>query len=296
MSMRFPRSLQLPLIAAFAVIGTAAQSAVKYNYEYKCPETVIVNYCRNDGGQKVHEDDNYCSVEYPDRPRRVPTIPVSRSVVRSVLAVELKNCKGPAADDPAIAKAVAAKVDTEVFGIQLGDPFTLPACQMFQIGGAGLQTCHAALDDMLAKFARPGGLNPDPVDIKTVYLATDKCPSWVNQCTLVVRSYAGRVGFIGVFTKGPGVDAQVRNVLEEKYGGWSLKNDATVVPGNTDRQPFKITQYWWNLPGLYIHYQPVWSTDDGETPNIREGLIRIETETSRKLRLADEAKIPKPKM
>jgi hypothetical protein len=283
------------MVAGLAV--TSAAQAVKYNYEYKCPETVVVRYCRNDEGQKVNELDNHCMVEYPDRPRNVATIPFFRSVVKNDLAVELKNCKGPAAADPAIAKASAAKVDTGVFGIQLGDPFTLPACPMFQLGGAGRQTCYSAMVDQVGAIARQGG-GPDvmPANLKTVYLAADNCPSWVNECTLVVQSFEGKVGYIGVFTKGPGVDTVVREALAEKYGKWSLANDVTVTPGDANKRVFKTTQYWWNLPGLYIHYQPVWEAADGSVPDIREGLIRIETETARKAKAADAAKRPKPKM
>lgn len=103
--MRFPRSFQLPLLVFAAVMFEPAQSAVKYGYEYKCPETVVVSYCRNDSEPKVHEDDNRCMVEYPDRPRNVPTIAFFRSVVKSELERDLKDCTGAAASDPAIAKA-----------------------------------------------------------------------------------------------------------------------------------------------------------------------------------------------
>jgi len=278
------------MVAAFTV--TSAAQAVKYNYEYKCPETVIVRYCRNDSGQKVHELDNYCHVEYPDRPRRMSEIAVFRSVVKGDLAVELKNCKGPVPSDPAIAKAAAAKVDTEVFGIQLGDPFSVPACPMF--GPAGLQTCYSALDEQLGGLAR--GPNEPAPNFRTVRLATDKCPSWVSQCMLVVELFEGKVGYVGVFTKGPSVDKIVQDVLAEKYGKWSLSRGATINPGSTEKPSFRVTEYWWNLPGLYIHYEPVRAGPEGVTADIRSGLIRIETETGRKARADEAAKRLKPKM
>lgn len=279
------------MVIAFTV--TSAAQAVKYNYEYKCPETVIVYYCRNDSGQKVHELDNYCQVEYPDRPRRMPEIAVFRSVVKADLAIELKNCRGPAPSDPAIAKAAAAKIDTEVFGIQLGDPFAVPACPMFQVG-AGRETCFSGLDGQLAELARRP--NEPPVNLKTVYLGADKCPSWVSDCMLVVEPFDGKVGYVGVFTKGPSVDKIVQGVLAEKYGKWSLSRGGTINPGSTEKPSFRITEYWWNLPGLYIHYQPVRYGPDGVTADIRSGLIRIENETGRKAGAADAAKKPKPKM
>jgi len=281
----------LVLTVAVSAITSAAQ-AVKYDYEYKCPETVVVRYCRNDKGQPVHELDNHCMVEYPDRPRSVATIPFFRSVVKNDLAVELKNCKGPAASDPAIAKASAAKVDTEVFGIQLGELFSVPACPMF--GPAGAQTCFSGMDELLGGLARAP--NEPPANYRTVRLATDKCPSWVSQCTLVVQSFEGKVGYIGVFTKGPGVDAAVREALTEKYGRWQTSKVGTVTPKDAGRRIFDVVQLFWTLPGLYVNYQPVWYTAEGETPNVNEGLIRIETETARKARAADAAKQPKPKM
>ncbi len=71
---------------------------VKYNYQYKCGnERVEVFYCRNDNGQPVPEIDNFCNVEYPDRPRRMADIAVFASVRKSDLAKQLASCTGPAA-------------------------------------------------------------------------------------------------------------------------------------------------------------------------------------------------------
>lgn len=271
---------------------------LKYNYQYQCGnERVEVFYCRNDRGQPVPESDNRCHVEYPDRPRRVESIAVFASVLKSDLARQLANCAGPAASDPSIAKAVKAKVDTAVFGIQLGDPLSLPACPMFQVGGAGMQTCYSSIVDLVGDMARQlGGNNTVPANIKTVYLGANECPSWVNECTLAVALYDGKVGAVSVFTKGPGVDRTVREVLVEKYGKWKYSRTGTVTPGNADKADIQIVSSYWELPGLFVLYQPIWYDDDGHAPNIREGLVRVETETAAKLRASAKSKAPKPKM
>lgn len=286
------------LYVACALITSAQAFEVKYNYPYTCGnERVEVFYCRNDRGQPVHESDNFCHVEYPDRPRRMESIAVFASVLKSDLAKQLVNCAGPAASDPSIAKAVKAKVDTAVFGIQLGDPLSLPACPMFQVGGAGMQTCYSSMVDMVSDVARQfGGTSTIPVNIKTVYLGVNECPSWVNECTLAVALYDGKVGAVSVFTKGPGVDRTVREVLAEKYGKWKYSRTGTVTPGNADKADIQIVSSYWELPGLFIQYQPIWYDDDGHAPNLREGLVRVETETAAKLRSSAKSKAPKPKM
>lgn len=288
----------LKLFAACGANAFAQTSTVKYGYEYKCPETVVVRYCRNDDGQKVHESQNFCMVEYLDRPRRVESIAVFASVLKSDLAAQLKPCTGPAASDPAIAKAQAAKVDTTVFGIQLGDPFSVPACPMFQIGSAGVNTCYATLVDQVADMARLLIAEPNavPATVKTVYLGVNECPSWVNECTLVVTLYEGKVGAVGIFTKGPAVDKPVRAALAEKYGKWKYSQGASVTPGDPTKEKISVMESYWELPGLYIQYQPIWSDVDGNAPNLREGIIRVETETAKKARAAAAAKAPKPKM
>lgn len=168
---------------------------------------------------------------------------------------------------------------------------------MLQLGGAGMQTCYSVLTDMASDMARQfGGASTIPANIKTVYLGVNECPTWVNECTLAVTLYDGKVGAVSVFTKGPGVDRTVREVLAEKYGKWKYSQTATVTPNDADKAKIKIVTSYWELPGLYIQYQPIWSDEDGHTPDIREGIIRVETETAAKLRASAKSKAPKPKM
>lgn len=68
-------------------------STIQYG-SYVCGnERVEVFYCRNDRGQPVPEIDNSCAVEYPDRPRRNPSFPVSAAVRKSDLVKQLATCK-----------------------------------------------------------------------------------------------------------------------------------------------------------------------------------------------------------
>ena len=79
-----------------AAIPLVAQQSFKYNVEYICgKERVVVYYCRNDRGQQVSALDNYCHVEYPDRPRRMAEIAVFASVLQSDVAAQLKTCTDP---------------------------------------------------------------------------------------------------------------------------------------------------------------------------------------------------------
>ncbi len=75
--------------------GPSARPASTIQYgSYVCGnERVEVFYCRNDRGQPVPEIDNSCAVEYPDRPRRNPSFPVSAAVLKSDLVKQLATCK-----------------------------------------------------------------------------------------------------------------------------------------------------------------------------------------------------------
>ena len=289
--------LQFSVLVAAATLSVAAQAKIKYGSEYKCGnERVVVFYCRNDpgndGGRPVHESENYCAVEYPDRPRANPQFPVSGSVVRSDLLKQLSSCTAAPSSDPAVAKAQGAKIDTVVFGIELGEPFGLPKCPLLQVG-SGLKTCYSTLEDEIAGLIA-GPASPSPAS-RTVFLGVNECPSWVNGCKLVVTNFDRKVGIVDVYTKGPSVDTMVVAALKEKYGKFQgLITERTVTPGDSQRAPFKVTLLTWALPGLTVAYEPVWA-DDGHTPNIDEGIIRVETETARKARVA-APKTPKPKM
>jgi hypothetical protein len=81
--------------ARAGAVGPSVPTASTIQYgSYVCGnERVEVFYCRNDRGQPVPEIDNSCAVEYPDRPRRNPSFPVSAAVLKSDLVKQLATCK-----------------------------------------------------------------------------------------------------------------------------------------------------------------------------------------------------------
>lgn len=88
-------SATAPGNARAGAAGPSARPASTIQYgSYVCGnERVEVFYCRNDRGQPVPEVDNSCAVEYPDRPRRNPSFPVSAAVLKSDLVKQLATCK-----------------------------------------------------------------------------------------------------------------------------------------------------------------------------------------------------------
>ena len=91
----------LPVLFGLLLLAESsvtAQQSFKYNVEYKCgTERIVVKYCRNDNGQQVPPDQNYCQVEFPDRPRRVAEIAVFASMLRSEISSRLQSCSDPTA-------------------------------------------------------------------------------------------------------------------------------------------------------------------------------------------------------
>jgi tetratricopeptide (TPR) repeat protein len=86
----------LSITSAVTTAQVQQTPSFKRGVEYKCGnERVVVYSCRNDSGSPVNEGDNYCNVEYPDRPRRLPEIAVFALVLKSEIAAKLKSCIDP---------------------------------------------------------------------------------------------------------------------------------------------------------------------------------------------------------
>jgi hypothetical protein len=207
---------------------------------------------------------------------------------------------GPAVD-PSIAKARAAKVDTRVFGIPLGEPLRLPTCQI--LGGlfspGGLQanpTCitdTSGATDLIAAFL-PGALDAI-ANVTTIELNADSCPGWMSVCTVPATLDAGNLVRVDLTTKGRDVEQTTGAELRGKYGPPTSTVRGTVTPdvGN----PFPVTDLIWSLPGLRVEYQPVRRVEGTDSRvKTNEGLVRIETEAAYQRRQSDIKEQARPKL
>ncbi|MBS1851782.1 MAG: tetratricopeptide repeat protein [Acidobacteria bacterium] len=88
-----------------------AQTTLQYGVQYKCGERFTVFYCRSDDQSRdafpVQPQDDYCKVEYPDRPSN-PGFVYEGSELRGDLIKKLQACAAIKAAPPA-AKAPPAK-------------------------------------------------------------------------------------------------------------------------------------------------------------------------------------------
>ena len=242
----------LVFIGAIQLMGQAPP--FKYGVEYVCKkdqatERVVVRYCRRDSdrpGEKTHDLDNFCMVEYLDRPTSMPNIPLYISMLQSEIAAELKSCKDPAtgkppegnasttvkarATDTSIAKALAAKVDINILGMRFGEPLRLGDCP-FLLPGPLKQNCFPALSDLvssLAKELETEDLASD--DVKRVTLTASNCPSWVKDCTAYVTVHNGRLDGVSLLTNGRNALNTVTKDLTAKYGKPTSMTPKTFKP------------------------------------------------------------------
>jgi hypothetical protein len=203
--------------------------------------------------------------------------------------------------DPSIAKARAAKVDTRVFGIPLGEPLRLPKCDplgnLFAPGGPKPSpTCltDTSGGDLLAAFLPPE-LTAANNNFATIELHADSCPAWMSSCTVTATLLEGNLARVVLSTKGRGVEQVTGNELRGKYGPPTSTIAGTVTPdvGN----PFNVTDLVWSLPGLRVEFQPVKkSEDDPSRVKTTEGVVIIETESAYQLRQSEIKEQSKPKL
>jgi hypothetical protein len=207
-------------------------------------------------------------------------------------------------NDPSIAKARAAKVDTTALGMQLGEPLRMPDCP--QVSLATIlnplalntnQDCRNSSEglDQLAEVLTGVKSNKVPGEgTETVQLSEDHCPSWVDGCTAYVTLHNNSIVFVGVYTKGRNVAKTVTNELIEKYGKPTRVVLGEVTPdvGNA----FKISEPEWTLPGLRVEYEIVIRTENEDRIETNRGIVRIMTESEYQRRLAEKAKPVKRKL
>jgi hypothetical protein len=203
------------------------------------------------------------------------------------------------AADPSIAKARAAKVDTRVLGMLLGEPVQVPTCASIFESKTCLQeeppaelvnsitSMFGIEDTSTAEDKRSTG--------RAVRLSGDDCPAWMSGCNARLLIYDGRLVAVDLSTKGHTVDQVVARELREKYGPPTLSHSIVVTPhvGNA----FTANNLEWKLPGLHVMYDVVIKgAAEGEVTNTEVGDVGIETEAAYERRMAKENQKPKPKL
>ena len=186
--------------------------------------------------------------------------------------------------DPDIVKAKAAKVDTNVLGMELGNPLPFKACP-FMVLNLG-ENCVEDRAENAGLFGALMGtitsqVKVDP-EIRTVHLVEDSCPSWAV-CAVYVRVRDDRIVGVYVLTKGRNVERSTTNELIAKYGRPIGFNVSTITPdvGN----PFKVSSPEWLLAGIHVEYEVIQKMDDGGRVNLDNGVVRIELASAYKRRM-----------
>jgi hypothetical protein len=189
--------------------------------------------------------------------------------------------KGPPSD-PSIAKAKASGMSTTVFGLELGEPLSLPTC-----AGGLLQmdtrTCvvdqhsgpGAGFIDFLTSAA-PSAPKEDP-NVFAIHLDENHCPAWVAvSCQAQVLLHDGVVVAIAVSTKGRNVENSVKAELKTKYGSPNMTIDGKITPdvGNA----FDVHEPLWLGRGIRVEYQVVIHNETGV--DISSGWVRVISETA----------------
>ena len=195
--------------------------------------------------------------------------------------------------DPSIARARAAKVDTTVFGLQLGDPLKLPQCGGGGLFGALTQTkvtCVAG-DDVVgfavALIAEATG-DAQLGELVHISLPADRCPAWMSGCTAIGVIENGRLMAISAVTDGPGVEQAAAKELRAKYGTRVTAQQRIITP-DSGAAKFDVWDLSWDFDGLHVQYLPVYA-------NVKQGLLRIETDPIYQKRMAAEKEAVRPKL
>src|SRR6266851_1999445 len=118
--------------------------------------------------------------------------------------------KGPGAPDPSIAKAYAAKVDTKVLGMALGEPVQVPTCDSMFESKTCLQDEPPSefFDAIASMFNVKSTATADEMreTARAVRLSADDCPSWMSGRYARLLLYDGRLVAVSIETKGHAVD------------------------------------------------------------------------------------------
>jgi len=309
----------LNVVAAFLSLGSfvslaGAQNAptLQVNVPYRCPDgsEMVATRCEIKGGTEV------CVVQRSANGKPLGEISMPKAQAAAVaLVCSLPGAAAPQAPfseppvakpatppppqqavrtgppDPSIAKARAARVDTKVLGIQLGESLQLPKC-------TSLFGTETTCVQNLSALEKAFGVDDDAGNrqqTSPLELSQDACPAWSQDCSGAVMTYDGRVVAVSIATKGHTVDAAVAQDLRAKYGPPTSATPIAVTPrvGN----PFKATNLEWFLPGLHVIYEVAQKGENaGEITNTERGSIGVETEAAYQRRIAAQKAKPHPSL
>lgn len=196
-------------------------------------------------------------------------------------------------NDPSIAKAREAHVDTTVYGLQVGEPLRLPTCPSGtgRPGAAPVPATCFYEEDALSRDLGEifGGDANEPVrdpheTWRTVYVR--------NGPRLFALLYDGLLATVHLDTGGINDDPGVSKELRQKYGPPTVVKPITYTPriGNA----LKADDLEWRLPGLHVEYSA--ALKKGTTViSVDGGSVTIETEAAYQRRLAIENEKEKSK-
>lgn len=189
--------------------------------------------------------------------------------------------------DPSVVQARAANVDTKVFGMQLGEPISLPDCGLW--GTLIVKTtCRGGFEGLVNDVLEMAG-DAKLADAVSIRLATESCPTtWMPDCTATASVIDGRLAGVVVQPPGSRVKDAVAKELMTKYGRPTLAKQRTITPLEAG-SPFDVVDLEWDLPGLHVEYKVVDET-------VYVGTVRIETGTLYQRRMASEQEAAKPKL
>jgi len=191
--------------------------------------------------------------------------------------------------DPSVAKARAANVDTKVFGLQLGEPVSLPACGLLGMVATS-SNCLVSSEISGIASALIGAMSSDgnAPELAIIQLTANNCPTWMSECRIIGTLDNGRLISAAVHPDGHKVEKDVAQELRGKYGTRFSAQQRFITPDNGSAK-FEVWDLTWEFPGMRVEYRVVEET-------IYRGLLRIETEAAYSRRMAVEKEAKRPRL
>ncbi|MFJ1470128.1 hypothetical protein QPK29_020650 [Massilia sp. YIM B02787] len=181
--------------------------------------------------------------------------------LRSLLGTLLSACVGLACADS----------QGNVFGLEIGKPATLPVCQYTAAGKyAGVQPSLCIEREVDSE--RFGNYSA-----RRIHFPVAETPNWFYNDSIVSGYIDGKLENVYVNTSGYSSKDQALEALVKKYGKPTdiFEQEAQNEAGAR----YKVFNYKWVLPGLYVEFWPVQST------SLDVGIIRIETPVGKEKRM-----------